>query len=120
MCKYLELDITNKSSENSTILSNKRQDYIQSISITDKCLNMITLWSLEKFDHKLNVLRDIYLRVMDEEEFSSPTEFQNIITDSNEEWQTTDEFEQNEEKFLPIMYFNLLKFYINIFIYLIV
>jgi hypothetical protein len=46
---------------------------------------------------------------MDEEESTSSTEFQGLIFDSNEEWQTIDQFEQNDEKFLPQMYFNLLK-----------
>lgn len=103
------MEITNRSSEHSIILSNKRHDYIQSISVTDKSSNMITLWGLDKFDHKLNILRDIYSRIMDEEESTSSTEFQGLIFDSNEEWQTIDQFEQNDEKFLPQMYFNLLK-----------
>ena len=100
------------------LLTNKRQDYIQSISLLDKNLNMITLWSLEKFDHKLNILRDIYARVIDEEELvhtSSASEFQSLIFESNEEWQTVEKFEQNDSNFSPRMYFNFFLIFKNIY-----
>lgn len=64
---------------------------------------------MDKFDHKLNVLRDIYSQVIDEEELvqaSSTNEFQSIIFDSNEEWQSSEKFEHYDLNFSPRVYNN--------------
>jgi hypothetical protein len=87
----------------------KKHEYIQAISVIDKNANTITLWNLDKFEHKLSILRDIYSRIIEDEEenltqtSTSISEYQSMIFDSTDEWQTLDKFEQNDENFSPKM-----------------
>lgn len=93
-----ELDSSVKSTD-----SARKSDYIQAVSVLDKSSQMITLWSLDKFDHKLNILREIYSRIYEDEDEidASKTEYQTMILDSNEEWQSLEKFNQNDENFSP-------------------
>jgi hypothetical protein len=80
------------------------------VSVVDKRLTLITLWSLEVFEHKLNLLREVYSRhVEDEQErdengVSFMSENSSIaanteslfLTDSMDEWQTLAAFNEND------------------------
>ena len=81
--------------------------YMQTICVIDKRLNLVTLWNMETFEYKLNSLREIYARFIEEGSLSSilgsnATE-SIFITDSADEWQTLDTFIKREETFSPRM-----------------
>lgn len=91
-----------------SISSNKA--YIQAISVTDKRLNLITLWNLETFDYKLNLLRELYNRYIDDGSISSSSSGHNesiFLTDSMDEWQKLETFNQNDT-FSPRVYLKFL------------
>ena len=84
-----------------------QKNYIQTICVIDKRLNLVTLWNLDTFDYKLNLLREIYSRYMEEGSLSSSVGSNSndniFITDSADEWQTLDAFLKHEETFSPRM-----------------
>jgi hypothetical protein len=92
--------------------------YIQTICVINKEKNLVTLWSLDKFEHRLSILRDIYDHFLEEKEdqdnsydcnSSSTSSSSNYLFNSNEyklfiessekEWQTLESFMQNDEQF---------------------
>ncbi len=111
-----EFDTTNQSMENSCISSTSSSlnrtfnNYIQTICAIDKEKNLITLWSLEKFEYRLSILRDIYDHFMEEEEsFTSSTLFNSneyimFVESNDKEWQSMESFLQNDETFSPLMF----------------
>lgn len=75
------------------------RNYIQTVSVLDRKLNLITLWNLDTFEYKLSVLRDIYNRYTEEGSMASVTGLNgtdNLLTDSMDEWQTLESFNKNE------------------------
>jgi hypothetical protein len=80
--------------------SSSSRSYIQTISVVDKRLKLITLWNLDTFEYKLSLLRDIYNRYMEEgsiaSSISSQSEANGFLTDSMDEWQTLQSFNQND------------------------
>lgn len=75
------------------------RNYIQTVSVLDRKLNLITLWNLDTFEYKLSVLRDIYNRYTEEGSMASVTGLNgtdNLLTDSMDEWQTFESFNKNE------------------------
>ena len=75
------------------------KNYIQTVSVLDRKLNLITLWNLDTFEYKLSVLRDIYNRYTEEGSMASVTGLNgtdNLLTDSMDEWQTLESFNKNE------------------------
>ena len=81
----------------------------QAICVIDKKLKLITLWNLDTFEFKLNMLRDIYLKYIEENggninevsiSSTSSTDSQ-MVTDSMDEWQKLTDFEKNDEIFSP-------------------
>jgi hypothetical protein len=93
---------------------------MQTICVIDKRLNMVTLWPLEKFEHKLSILRDIYTRYIEEgsgflsssssslnktnNSVSSLSNETLFISDSSDEWQKFENVFNEEDAFSPRMY----------------
>jgi hypothetical protein len=78
----------------------------QAVLVIDKKLQLVTLWNLEKFDEKMNMLRETFNKFVEESEFmqdnsqnsnnSAQTEANGLITDSMDEWQTLEQFNSSE------------------------
>jgi hypothetical protein len=99
-------------SKTSKLAPNLKQQLAKSkcISVIDKRLNLITLWNLEMFDDKLDMLRDTYNKYLEvgsqSASFASSNASANdsqMITDAMDEWQALDAYTKNGEQFSPRM-----------------
>lgn len=103
----IDSDNLNDSSMSSASSISSSKSYIQTICVIDKRLNLVTLWNMDTFEYKLNSLREIYARYIDEGSLSSSLGSSStesiFITDSADEWQTLDTFIKREETFSPRM-----------------
>lgn len=58
---------------------------------------------MDKFDHNISILRDIYSTQDDQDDTttSNQTEYHSLLIDPTDEWQSLDKYQQNDEKFSP-------------------
>ncbi|RMZ99335.1 hypothetical protein BpHYR1_015389 [Brachionus plicatilis] len=104
ICCVLGFDYEFKKYEVPNPEDSDQKNPLQTISVTDKRLNLITLWNMDTFDLKLGILRDQYTRYVEEGSVSSLNSNQNepiFLTDSSDEWQTIDNFLHKNETFSP-------------------
>jgi kinesin family protein 14 len=116
-------------SQKSKLAQNLKQQLANSkcISVIDKRLGLITLWNLETFDDKLDMLRDTYNKYLEVDSQSASFVSSNVsvndsqlITDTMDEWQTLDAYTKNGEQFSPRMFgpfflFEFILYFIIIF-----
>ncbi len=107
-------DTTNRLSIASSTSSSRAYlrmtNFIDAISVIDTSsptANLVTVWSLEKFEERLRILREItefYADEKDAEDFSSDMIFKSadylmFIESEKDEWQSYDEYMKNGQKF---------------------
>lgn len=81
--------------------------YVETIAVVDKEQNLTSIWSIEKFEQRLSVLRDIcefYMEEKDGEGFSmdiifNSSDYLMFIESNEDEWQSYDEFIKDGDKF---------------------
>ncbi len=115
MSSKRDLDTTHNSNDNSrlSILSSTSSQSrhtsqsIKAISVRNKERGLIALWSIDKFEQRLSVLRNIcefYMEEKDQEDFSADVIFKSadylvFIESCDRDWQSYDEFKKNDSKF---------------------